>query len=1792
MPYYSDHYYGSGQPPPYYLPSSPYTPATSRISSPYSFSYMSPISAMLSAGIGTNPVPRGLRSYSPMLSSISESGSPLISRRDLGSPRHISGKTYYRQPRPVVIDTENIDVSRRKHDDINDMESTPGLISRGKTIVRMHTKKLKENPELKKKKTQAELLMEKYLIKEKPKEEIPRRKRIWEEREEELSKTPAQAGTIKRTNTVYRKISGPLPPPEDIVQEEISESLPQRKTSIDSDLLKAEAALFDCMIQEELGFRSQKEISDDQNVENSDSNSAKRKTKREFLPYGKKKSSHLLLDENGLPVEKKKSHFHKKRSSRNLPLDEVNSDENLKEGNTTQDETDTKVIKRRSTKKKKNLSGPLKFKIDALHVEEKSSPKLLRKFQYEVIVEEGDRKSVKQSPRKTENQFDKSIYENIPDILRKEPLNYESRENMQICDKTSCANSENIRLMSKACDSGCDNKSKSENIVNSTGITNKPVICDKEIQDEQSVTVKTDGKKENSSLKNTEEYMNKFKIKGFLEKQQKQEKGADKNKTSPILDKRKNQKTDSIRPENETQKHSGKETDLAGEKDNSGVELFLNTDLKTVGSEFDHSIEHCKESIITTSNIDQQNKINDSKTTLENQKQSLFLSIEQPLIPQKNIATSEVDQKILINVTPSTPVSPDEKQMLQSLKNTELKDFEKKKFVAKSNPSTPILSKRPVDQSSTTQSSLGIADIDRNALRNKLPKSHPNTPLMSKKETIQENKEQSAIGKPEIDQVSLTNNMSSKSNTSTPILQRKHVSLEDSEQKQTGSPELDKKIKPNKAENLKPNTPILQKKEICQTHQEHPQLKTQNLERTFLNKDMLGSDCDNSSSSLVAKQVLQKNITDQKIETLESDVIKAIDKGCKSSSVTPVLQKKEITTKTKTAQPKIGTPVATRKFTNEETTCSNQNLPNVLKKDVLQKEIEPKINSPDFGKKKMFSEIPKSKPSTPVFSKKEVKSEDLVQSKIETPSNEFDPWKIILSENENKYENTKQLITDPPEKNDDTLKCTSTATNMNKKDTVFEITDQVKSETPNMSKKKLGDDKPKSSPCTPVFKKKEITPEISAHKTTETPNEIDKNIVANVTKSSPTTPVLQKKDIKVDDLIDEIPEMGRKTEANANNMSNSTTPVVQNKQIIQGIVKPKFGTPEPGRKLISNVAPKSNPSTPVLKKKQLPLESSPLILQQKFGTPELGRKKLVNVAPKSDPCTPVMAKKQIVGPKMDLPIEVSMVQSEKKYNSSEAEKSIPDASKNIPIDENKIGITDMAEKNSSVNDSTEVSSDTVNDKQKTNAMTEIQTDKDGQVDINLENEKSKIPVTKQGDITTPVGKEITKQGVNAEKPVTKEKTAPSKVEGLKNLFSKTGTVEENVKGVNNVKTSNTKSQDNTDGKELGSKSVPKLEEKIGKLVKDGNALANKKEEKSTSVKKLIKQNAVDEISEKTLVKDKHDPEKLGDTNIKLLSHENQSETKVKHIVPTQTKSTETMKSALYQDKPIELISKKVEIDQSNTSTSKLELSSKLIKDNKEVGMKKESPKKELIAVKESRKKRIKSESDVPEDIDAQDGNSNATDAERKGSKTIEKSKSLDETKTEKSSKKKKKSKDKDSGNKKGNSKSPKKLKDVKQSSLDVKEIIQEKKSQNEIQKQTATSNSKGSSSVNQSEDKGSDTKTLEKNDLSKSELRLLHFINKCIRLSADNENILVDMSDEDESSSSDYTSDSDSEYTSDSEEDTLTDDSSEDDECDVNCHRKCEKLMPNLCGVNQKLIVEALSSLRKVLICLCIAHNC
>jgi len=33
-------------------------------------------------------------------------------------------------------------------------------------------------------------------------------------------------------------------------------------------------------------------------------------------------------------------------------------------------------------------------------------------------------------------------------------------------------------------------------------------------------------------------------------------------------------------------------------------------------------------------------------------------------------------------------------------------------------------------------------------------------------------------------------------------------------------------------------------------------------------------------------------------------------------------------------------------------------------------------------------------------------------------------------------------------------------------------------------------------------------------------------------------------------------------------------------------------------------------------------------------------------------------------------------------------------------------------------------------------------------------------------------------------------------------------------------------------------------------------------------------------------------------------------------------------------------------------------------------------------------------------------------------------------------------------------------------------------------------------------------------------------------------------------------------------------------ECGLDCHKKCEKFIPNLCGVNQKILAEVLDDLK------------
>jgi hypothetical protein len=88
----------------------------------------------------------------------------------------------YRAPRPIVIDTADIDVStpRKRTDrisrDRDDIQQ--GTIKRGRTVVRLHTKRLKDNPGLhqNRRKTPGEKLVEKFLIRDKVSEEVKGRK--------------------------------------------------------------------------------------------------------------------------------------------------------------------------------------------------------------------------------------------------------------------------------------------------------------------------------------------------------------------------------------------------------------------------------------------------------------------------------------------------------------------------------------------------------------------------------------------------------------------------------------------------------------------------------------------------------------------------------------------------------------------------------------------------------------------------------------------------------------------------------------------------------------------------------------------------------------------------------------------------------------------------------------------------------------------------------------------------------------------------------------------------------------------------------------------------------------------------------------------------------------------------------------------------------------------------------------------------------------------------------------------------------------------------------------------------------------------------------------------------------------------------------------------------------------------------------------------------------------------------------------------------------------------------------
>lgn len=206
--------------------------------------------------------------YGPLLTTIVESGlTPSTPRRGPRSAPYVPPaksnyipKTKYtplpssyapftssRVPyqRPVRVDTENIDVSTpRKPRRMEEPEryekkvgesDTRGTIKRGRTVVRMHTKHLKDNPDVDKRKkmTPGERLKEKFMIRDK---ESERRKK--EEEEERLREIERQEAASRRRRLMCVEQPAPVVPQIKTITEDLKkdvEKTPENSESSGSD---------------------------------------------------------------------------------------------------------------------------------------------------------------------------------------------------------------------------------------------------------------------------------------------------------------------------------------------------------------------------------------------------------------------------------------------------------------------------------------------------------------------------------------------------------------------------------------------------------------------------------------------------------------------------------------------------------------------------------------------------------------------------------------------------------------------------------------------------------------------------------------------------------------------------------------------------------------------------------------------------------------------------------------------------------------------------------------------------------------------------------------------------------------------------------------------------------------------------------------------------------------------------------------------------------------------------------------------------------------------------------------------------------------------------------------------------------------------------------------------------------------------------------------------------------------------------------------------------------------------
>ncbi|XP_066993565.2 uncharacterized protein [Anabrus simplex] len=430
-----------------------------------SSSYYSPFGlpsrSVYSGGtLGLMPTPRLLPSragYSPLLPTISETSSftslprrPLTPLSRIGSPRITSS---YLPPKPIRIDTADIDVStprtprvdrERSREQEGQEFSRQGTIKRGRTVVRLHTKKPKDNPALQRRKqTPGERLMEKFLIKDKIAEAAKEERQRKLDEQERLERLQAEA-----LKTAEQPLVPPQPPSED-----------------HSSIILTENAALDILLS------TQEEV--DSHLVETARTEEKKETRNRTMRLGKKTKKRDLIrqtsepsetiwmmeDESGTeksPLQRRNTVKKLRRNSQDISDSETISCPNSRRSSLDVDappivaeEEELKLAKNITVKRKRGdkqkivadisvdnsisaaplLKSPVKFIVDDIQVEESpASPRTLaKKFRYEVTVQELDESPSRNSGKENRVSGDKKLKKKAKGVQSKQQASKTSK---------------------------------------------------------------------------------------------------------------------------------------------------------------------------------------------------------------------------------------------------------------------------------------------------------------------------------------------------------------------------------------------------------------------------------------------------------------------------------------------------------------------------------------------------------------------------------------------------------------------------------------------------------------------------------------------------------------------------------------------------------------------------------------------------------------------------------------------------------------------------------------------------------------------------------------------------------------------------------------------------------------------------------------------------------------------------------------------------------------------------------------------------------------------------------------------------------------------------------------------------------------------------------------------------------------------------------------------------------------------------------------------------------------------